>query len=237
MLIAYQTALQALIQAPNAPTPLVPAAAQTNYINIARNQLAADAECIRATGTLTLTALRIDYPFSEIVTPTGFGYGPVISVRSGQVNQRTLEIRPYEWFQAYHLNHDAAATPSVMAQQGQGVFGKMIFSPPPIGSASLIVDCVLLPVALTTDATVEAIPDLWRDAVPFYAAWLAMQSLQRQDDAEAMYRRYAMLARRGREFATPSQLPGNMPGGVGTEMAAVHTVLSQPPQPSGQGGR
>lgn len=56
------------------------------------------------------------------------------------------------------------------------------------------------------DATVEAIPALWRDAVCFYAAYLAMlsaQSAQRQNDADRMFQRYTDYVDRARKYATP----------------------------------
>lgn len=233
MLVAYQNQLQALIQAPNSPTPLIPSATQTSYINTARLQLAADAECCRASGTLALVAATPGYAFSSIVLPPLGAVASVLAVRSAQLSGLPIEVRPYEWYQAYYLGASGTGTPTLMAQLGQGSFGTLQFAPIPTGTGSVILDCVCLPILLVDDSTAEAIPALWRDAVPFYAAWLAMQSLQRQPDAEAMLRRYMMLARRGRQLATPSQLPENLPGGIGTQMAGSHTVLGQPPAPAG----
>lgn len=229
MLAAYQAQLQALIQAPNSPSPLVPAASQTSYINIARAQLAADAECIRVTGALALVAATQAYAFSAIVLPGAQGYGSVIAVRSGIVaGVGKLEIRPWEWFQAYYSEVSGAGLPRIAAQQGQGVNGTLQFWPQPAAPGSVNIDCVVLPIDLADDTTVEAVPRLWRDAVPFYAAWLAMQSLQRQADAEAMLKRYMMLAQRGRQLATPTELPDYLPGGVGARGAASRSTLAQP---------
>jgi hypothetical protein len=236
VLNAYLTQLSALIQAPNSPNPLVSTATQTGYINIARNQLAGDAECVRVRGSLTYISGQRTYLFSNIVLPASQGYGSVIAVRSAAYSglPDTISFRPFEWFSAYLLNSGATGTPTVFSQQGQGVFGTLLVWPFPAAPAVASLDCVCLPIPLVDDTTVEAIPDLWRDAVPFYAAWLAMQQLQRQADAEAMLQRYMMLARRGRQFATPSELPDNMPGGLGSQIAAGKTILGQPQQQRGR---
>jgi hypothetical protein len=235
MLTAYQTALQNLIQAPNSPVPLVAPATQTVYINAARNQLAAAAECIRAPGTLVTITNQVAYAFSAITVPPGGGNGPVITVRSGTINGQPLEIRSWEWMWHYYLGSVATGVPIRVGQQGQGVAGTLYFSPIPNSAYTLSLDVCCLPIPLVDDTTIEAIPELWQDAVPFYAAWLAMQSLQRQADAEMMLRRYQMLAQRGRQTATPTELPDYLPGGRGAAMAAAKTTLAPAPAPPGRG--
>jgi hypothetical protein len=62
------------------------------------------------------------------------------------------------------------------------------------------------------DTTVEAIPELWADAIPYFAAYLALlsaQSAQRQGDANRMFERYTEFVNRARAASTPSILPGN----------------------------
>jgi hypothetical protein len=141
-----------------------------------------------------------------------------------------LEIRSWEWFAAYYLGNPASGVPTVMAQEGQGLSGTFYFSPVPnaVGTASFDVAC--LPVPLVNDSTPEAIPALWTDAVPFYAAWLAMMQLQRQADAQVMLGRYKELAMRGRQEATPTVLPDNLPGGIGAHAAALKATLTAPSQ-------
>jgi hypothetical protein len=231
-LTAYQTQLSALIQAPNSPVALVPTATQTLYINAARKQLAADAECVRAEGQLVVSVGVQNYDFSAITTipGAGDGFGDVITVRAGYVGTTPLEIRPWEWFQKYYLpKTDTDLLPRIMSQRGQGVNGTLWFYPIP-DFETVVLDVGCLPIDLTNDATPEAIPALWTDAVPFYAAWLAMQQLQRQADAETMMQRYKMLSQRGRQLATPTELPDNLPGGRGAQMAAGRSTLSGQPQ-------
>lgn len=230
-LTAYQTALQNLLQAPSSPTPLVSAAQQTIYINTARYQVAADAECIRPTGPfLSITNGTRAYGFPAI-SVTGIGFGSVIAVRSGYIGSAPMEVRQWEWFAQYYLPDASTGTPTIMAQQGQGASGTLVLWKTPNASFTLTLDVVCLPAPLVDDTTAETIPQLWTDAVPFYAAWLAMQSLQRQADAEMMLKRYELLVRRGRQLATSSELPDNAPGGAGAQLAAGKMPLGSMPEP------
>lgn len=228
---AYVTAVTNLLQAPSSPVPLIPTGTLTTYINTARNQVAADAECIRAPGSLVLSSGTQGYAFSSISTiGATVGFGAVMSIRSARIGSAPLDLRAWEWFAQYYLGRNASGTPVRAAQQGQGANGTIFFHPIPNAAATVAFDAVLLPVALSSDATPEAIPPLWTDAVPFYAAWLAMQQLQRQNDANQMFARYQELVRRGRQMGTPSELPERLPGGMGTQIAAAHMPLTQPPQ-------
>ena len=68
MLTQYLTLTQNLLQLPAAPSTLYPTALLTNYINIARGQIAGEGRCVRRIGTLTTTiGSRGGYPFSSIV--------------------------------------------------------------------------------------------------------------------------------------------------------------------------
>lgn len=236
-LTAYETLTTALLQAPSSPVPLIATATLDSYINIARNQVAADGECIRDVGQLTLVNGQQQYSFSAITLENSGtnGYQSALVVRSALLGLVNLEIRGWEWFAAYYLTKaDAFGDPQVMSQQGQGTNGTLSFYPIPQNVQNVVTfDTVILPVNLTSDSTPEAIPALWQDAVPFYAAWLAMQSLQRQADAEVMLRRYSELVLRGRQLATPTELPDNLPGGAGAAMASAKTILSARQQ--GQG--
>ena len=228
-LAAYETLTQALLQAPSSPIPLIATATLDSYINIARNQVAADGECVRYPAVLGTTASTQSYYFSQIPVSGLAGVQSVIAVRSAQIGISPVYIISWERFSRYYLNSGQAGTPLVCAQQGQGTAGTLFFSPIPTGPFAVVLDTVCLPITLTTDSTPEAIPLLWTDAVPFYAAWLAMQSLQRQADAQMMLERYTALMRRGRQLATSSELPEQLPGGIGAQLAAAHQSLGAPP--------
>ena len=229
MLATYETLTAALIQpASSGPSPLISTAVLDTYINIARNQVAADAECIRVTGTLALVANTQSYGFARITVPTAFGVGIVMTVRSMQLGPQPIDIRGWEWFAQYYFTSEAFGTPVRASQQGQGEAGTLFFHPIPTAAATVFLDVVCLPEALVDDTTPEAIPLLWTDAVPFWAAWLAFLTLQRPVDAEQMMQNYMRLVRRGRQVATPSELPDNLPGGMGTQLAATHQTLAAP---------
>ena len=229
MLTTYETLTRALIQAPSSPTPLISTAVLDSYINIARNQVAADAECIRLPGTLMLVVGNPGYTFELINVVSGFGFGPILTVRSAKLGTQPIDIRGWEWYAQYYFNDSAVGTPVRAAQQGQGSSGTLFFNPIPNVAGTVSLDVVCLPDGLVDDTTPESIPLLWTDAVPFYAAWLALLSLQRPLDAEQMMQRYDRLVRRGRQTATPSELPDNLPGGIGTQAASAHQTLGSPP--------
>ena len=223
VLTAYQTATAQLLQNPSAPTSLYPTASLTSWINTARGQLAGEAECIRTIGTLSLTSGVQVYPFSSI---TFSGSSSTTGIQ-GPLNVRTIWrtsgsgkvwIRPrsFEWFSLYELNNAAPTEgpPTIWSQLGQGVNGTIYVSPVPDQSYTLTMDVPCYPIALVDDTTVEAIPYLWTDAVPFFAAYyalLAAQSTARQGDADKMMQRYMQFVQRARAAATPSVLSGQYP--------------------------
>jgi len=226
MLVSYETLTSALLQAPSSPVSLINTSTLDSYINIARNQVAADGECIRFPASLTTSAQSNS--FASITTSAANGVGSVIAIRSAKIGPRlAIDIRPWEYFAAYYLGSGSVGTPLRAAQQGQGINGTFFIDPVPAAPVQITLDVVCLPIVLVNDTTPEAIPRLWVDAVPFYAAWLGMMSLQRQGDAQVMMQRYHDLMRRARQLSTPSELPDNLPGGQGATMASGHGQLSQ----------
>jgi hypothetical protein len=228
MLTAYLTATQSLLQVPPAPTTLYTTAVLTTFINSARGQLAGEAECIRFMGSLPLTAGSNSYPFGSIALAGGTSVGiqGVLNVRTAWylvgTGQKWLRPRPFEWFSLYELNNPAPlpGPPQVWSQFGQGAQaqvspnpvggGSLYVSPPPDTAYTVPLDCVCYPIPLVDDTTPEAIPYLWTDAVPYFAAYLALLSAQtgaRIQQAQQMYQTYGEFVARGRRAATPSVLP------------------------------
>lgn len=219
MLTAYQQATARLLQNPGAPNALYATADLTAYINTSRGQLAGESESIRAVGTLALTQGVQVYPFSAVT----YASASSVSGIQGPLNIRTawrlvgsgqawIRPRPWEWFSLYELNNPTPVQgpPTVWAQLGQGAAGTIYVSPVPDQSYTLNVDVPSYPIPLADDSTVEAIPYLWTDAVPFFAAYyalLAAQSTARQADADKMLQRYTLFVQRARSAATPSVLP------------------------------
>jgi hypothetical protein len=215
-LAQYQTQTNQLLQYPAAPDPLYATADLTLWINRARQQLAGESESIRVLGAAATVAGQQPYNFSAINVAGVAGVAAALHVRSiryvvGQGSSR-LRVRNWEWFESYELNTavPASGSPAMWAQYAQGEQGSFYLSPIPDDVYSLICDCVCLPIDLADDTTAEAIPALWRDAVCYYAAYLALlsaQSAQRQNDAQRMFGYYTDFVERARRFATPKVNP------------------------------
>jgi hypothetical protein len=216
VLTAYENSTRQLIQALGSTVPLIDTATLDQYINTARNQVAGEGTCVVAyPATLAVVGPQQGYAFSSIVLPAGItpGTGPVLNVRQAAyqagTGQQLVYPRAWPWFKTYWLDQAAPipGPPREFAQFGQGTNGTLWVTLPD-GPYTLNLDVVCLPIPLVDDTTAEAIPELWQDAVPFYAAWLGMQNVQRQADADMMMGRYKELMNRARAFATPEQMPG-----------------------------
>jgi hypothetical protein len=194
-----------------------------DYINEARGQVAGDSEAIRAIGTVTASVSTASYNFSAINLGTASvtGINGAIHVRriSYSLPNGTAWVNPrsWEWFDYYHLTNPVTTlgAPSTWSQYGQGAAppssgpnfgGTFYIDPPPDQSYTLNVDCVCFPIILTTDSTVEALPYLWTDAVPFLAAYYALIQIQNYEHAAAMMAQYQEFMRRARQSANPSVL-------------------------------
>jgi hypothetical protein len=227
MLTAYQTALQNLLQSPGAPIALYSTANLTTWINTARGQLAGEGECIRRIATIQTVVGQRAYNFSSLTISDASVAGAIhvrrISYNVGQNPQglagtQWIPGRPWEWFDIYNLNNPVPiqGPPTTWSQFGQGsagtgtgsgASGSFYIDPPPDIVYTLNLDCVCYPIALVDDTTIEAIPYLWTDAVPFFAAYYAYLSSQtgaRQADAERMYGHYQTFVQRARQASNPS---------------------------------
>jgi len=222
----YLLQTQQLLQNPAAPSPLYATSDLTGWINTARGQLAGEGECIRAIGTIPTVIGQRAYNFSSInvgVAATT-GVQGVIHVRSvryavGDGFQR-VESRAWPWFELFSLNNpEPQAGPPVEWSQfaqgssgqstGSGASGSFYLDSPPDLVYVLSCDCVCYPQKLAADGDVEAIPFLWTDAAPFFAAYLALMSAQtnaRIADAERLFGQYKTFMGRARQFANPSVL-------------------------------
>jgi hypothetical protein len=216
VLATYQIQVNQLLQYPVPPVPLYTTVDVNLWINRARQQLAGESESIRVLGTIPTVVSQQSYNFSNINVSLANGVAAALHVRSirytlGNGSNR-LQVRNWEWFESYELNSavQQPGPPITWAQYGQGEQGSFYLSPIPDDIYPLICDCVCLPIDLVDDSTVEAIPALWRDAVCYYAAYLALlsaQSAQRQADAQRMFGYYSDFVERARKFATPKVNP------------------------------
>lgn len=231
LLSDYQSLTQALIQSPQSPIPLLDTGLLTRYINIARDQIAADGECVRTPGSATVSSGLVLLPLASLIVSTGTGYSQPLVARNATLAGARVDIRPWDWFVAYNM---AVPGPTpVMAHQGQGTLSTLYISS--LNGGALWVDLVALPGVLADDTSLDVIPFPWIDAVPFYAAWYAYMSFQRQADADMFMMRYRELMHRCRAEVTSTNLPENDPGGVGAQIAASKIPLGSPPAPPGRG--
>ena len=123
-LTTYESEVYNLLQAPSSPVQLLPVATVDANINLARQQLAWDTECVRVPCTLNLLVGVSVYPFTSIIPQPQFALSvqSPISVRMVQLGQR-LDLRSFEWFFNYYLNQGNVGLPIRVAQQGQGNAG------------------------------------------------------------------------------------------------------------------
>ena len=217
MLNTYLTQTQALLQNPPAPTSLYSTANLTTWINLARSQLAGEAECIRYYATVTTTPSVQVIPFSSISTGVSAANGiqGIFNIKQASVQSgpgaNYLRNHSFQWFNQYYLMLPVpnSTVPNNWAQYGQGVSGSIYVYPIPDAGYTLNLDCVCYPIPLVDDTTVEAIPYPWTDCVPFFAAFYAYMSAQRQADADLFYKRYQEYVGRARSMSNSSVLQQN----------------------------
>lgn len=216
LLSQYLAITQSLIQTPASPIPLITTALLTQYINIARGQVAGQAQCIPAIGQLVTTPGTSGYAFGAIA------FSPIDApMIAGPINIRMISLvtatgqqrvtaRDWPWFNNYVIAKPTETTgpPKIWTQYRQGSLG-VIFINIPDQAYELAVDAVCYPVDLSgATGEVDAIPYLWTDAVPFYAAYYAYMAFQRQADADTFLDRFQQLMSRARIAVTPEVLPG-----------------------------
>lgn len=217
MLASYETQTQALLQAPSSPIPLVPTPTLDIYINNARLQVAAQGSCIRTDPSFTGVVGNTQYQFAGINTGLPVGVEGIYRVRQlfyqipGTTGLVWVAPRPYDYLSYFATNNPVpiSGPPTMWSQYGQGVNGSIVVQPLPDLPYLFIVDAVGEPSPLGSDSDPEAIPPLWTLAVPFYAAWYAFQSVQRQADADLMLKHFQEQMGLARNAANPDLIPEN----------------------------
>lgn len=224
MLTAYLNNTRRLLQNPSAPTSLYSTSDLTDWINTARLQLAGEANCVRVEATISTVIGQRPYNFSGLNTGVSATTGVQGALNISSIKYASgsggvwIPPRPWEWFNLYYLNvvTPVNGPPKRWAQYGQGSAGtgtgsgnsgSFYLDPPPDAIYALTCNTWCYPIALVVDGTVEAIPYPWTDAVPYYAAYLALlsaQTGQRQNDAERMFARYTEFVTRARTASNPS---------------------------------
>jgi hypothetical protein len=237
MLNTYLLETQRLLQNPPASSPLYNPTDLTAYINTARSQIALESAAIRVLATLSITGASNSYNFSAINVTGTSGVEGVQAIRMMSYNVtggKTFVIpRPWEWFNRYLLCQVSlpAGPPQQWAQYAQGSLGSLFVSPTPDVSYTINLDAICYPIALASDSDPEALPYPWTDAVPFFAAYYAYLSSQREQDAVQMFAKYEFFAARARRFSTPDVLPNQY-----NQMGLSAVPQQAAPQGQAQGG-
>jgi hypothetical protein len=228
LLTAYLARTNQLLQNPGASTALYATADLTSWINQARGQLAGETECVRFLGTLTTQIGVRNYNFSSISLGSGNGLAGVINARqmlyAVASGYQWIRPRPWSWYFLFKLNNPVPqqGAPKVWSQFSQGGSGQgsitgigtgtmssgsFYLDPPPDLVYSHLIDCSCYPSALAADTDVEALPYLFTDAVPYFAAYLALMSAQtsiRMEYAQKMFDLYKMFVDRANQASAPN---------------------------------
>lgn len=212
MLLNYQTQTSRLLSNPSGVPDKYLLADLTVYINLARNQLAAETSCVEVNVAFALTAGTQAYTLPSIPTNTQ-GVAQILNVQSVSRPSGNgflyISPRPWEWFRTYNLNTTAQASgpPTQWTQYSPGVTASLYFSPVPDQNYSMVIDAICQPINLALDTDVEAIPYPYTDAVPYFAAYLALISDNHIDAANFMMDKYKEFVARGDDVSRPMTPP------------------------------
>ena len=172
-----------------------------NYVNRSRRRIAYVSGCLRVLPPGTRThRLQEVYRFSDwkpLVQAVHPGIQSILAVRTLAVAigpggwkpvwRRTVFSDFQARFRIYNgTYYGTVSEPGWYCQYGEGELGVLYLAPIPSQSNPLDVDCTCIPSDLLTDNDPELIPQPWADAVPWWAATLALIQQQRGDDAKQM---------------------------------------------------
>ena len=227
MLNYYITQTQRLLQNPGAPVSLYSTADLTSYINVARAQISRR----RALHSTYWHADDCDWHshVSILVDRVHGSWGAkalsmcALSFTMSVQEWRGLKCKSWPWFEFQRLNNPVptSGAPTEWAQHAQGgagtgtitnvgagtmSSGSLWLDPLPDLVYTLNCDATCYPIALVADTDAEAIPFMWSDCVPYFAAYLALMGSQtstRIQQAQQLFALYEQFMQRARDFANP----------------------------------
>lgn len=172
------------------------------------------AEATAATSSITKTAYAQEvYNFSSIPLDTFPGVESVLAIRSVTIlysNYRYGLLRyPFSTYQYMIRQYPTQYiyVPAFCTQFGQGVDGSLYMYPLPSQAYQYELDCTCLPSPLTSNTSVEALPEPWRQAVAKYAAYLAFQELQNLNYANWYLKQFTEFMHQYGAAARPGTTP------------------------------
>lgn len=204
-----------------------------SYINTARGQIAASSQCVRFTGTLAITSAAQSYPLASI---SGLPSGVTAALSAYNVARAIANAgyakvypRPWQWAWFYWQSNPVpqSGPPTEWSTQEPGPLGSIYLNKLPDQNYTLSVDCSGAVAALTSsDSPPEVISYPYTDAVPYFAAYMALLNSQRNADAQQMLQRWAQFSSWAVKQLTPPVLPDYYPGGKGAMEAAQRILQS-----------
>lgn len=152
------------------------------------------------TGVNLLNQGQEKYEFSTIDLSGNPGCRAVYAVRSLSIiysgYRYSLEYLAFSRYQIYRaFPYQFQYTPACYSQFGQGTNGSYFCYPLPSQPLQAELDCQVLPSDLLDNLSFEALPEPWTDAVPYFAAHLAMSELQNYNAARYyldLYMKFAL---------------------------------------------
>jgi len=152
------------------------------------------------------------YPFSGVDLAPFPGVGAIFMVRSVSIiyaNYRySLAVYDFSTYQArvrqYPFQYQYV--PTIGAQFGQGTNGSFYLYPIASTNYQMEWDSFCLPQDLIDNQSVEALPDPWVDAVPYFAAHLAFLELQNANSARMHLELFDQRVSRYGQYARPGRM-------------------------------
>ncbi|MBU6232200.1 hypothetical protein KGP36_06155 [Patescibacteria group bacterium] len=151
------------------------------------------------------------YQFSDVFTDPANGVGEIFVVKSVSLlwgTWRYMTVAPsfskYQaWVRTY--TNQYLYIPFFCANYGQGDKGSLYMYPLPSTVYPMEWDCLCLPLPLKMDTDPEAIPFMWTECVPYFAAYLALLGAQQYEKANFMKQTFDEWMHRARAYSQPGR--------------------------------
>lgn len=168
--------------------------------------------------TLTVPGLNLlqpnqeQYPFSGINVSIFPGVESVYSIKSVSViyaNYRySLPMYSFSVYQSMIRQYPFQYTyvPTFCSQYGRGTDGSFFAYPWPSQAYQWEFDSFCLPQDLTTNQSVDVIPQPWSDVVPYFAAHLAYLELQNLNAGRFYLDLFDKMTQRKSDYALPGRV-------------------------------
>jgi hypothetical protein len=152
------------------------------------------------------------YDFSQFDLSVFPGVASIYAIRSVSIlfSQWRYSVAIYS-FSEYQAKIRSFASgsfqwiPTYGTQFGRGSGGSLFLYPLPSQPYQMEIDCSCLPQDLITNLSVEALPDPWTDAVPYWAARTAYLEMQAHNNARTMEMLFDQRMTRFGAYAAPGR--------------------------------